>query len=161
MGGSNLRMKIRQPKLYADGRKPPQDKDDLYWSGSDERTKFQGNLVLWVNNRANEGRFPLLTGQIEIPIEQLEFALEFQRHKLIVDPNTKEKLPAIVLEVALWEVDPHHPSVAWYRDTPPFYKGKTTYKWQDILNPHLREFLKTNSNRRLDQWISVKEFKPL
>jgi hypothetical protein len=152
---------IRQPKVYASNKRPVENKDNLYWDGSDDRTKFQGNLLLWVNQRANEGAFPLLTGRVEIPIEQIEFALEYARHKLILDPNTKEKLPALVFEVALWEVDPNHPSVSWYKDSPPFYKGKVTYRWQDMLNEHLREFLKVNTNRRLEHWKEIKAFRPL
>lgn len=126
-------------------------KSNLFWSSADTRTVMTGKSYLWVNQRADvSDKLPLLHGWVDIPLDVIAFAKEYQRWRQGKEWQTKMMMPTLRFDLALWEVDP-----ALFKggrhDNPPFYRGKVKYMWQDIENPALKAALDKYTNYSLEK----------
>lgn len=125
-------------------------KRNLYWSQADTRTVMTGKSYLWINNRADVSeKLPLLHGWVDIPIDVIHFAKEYQRWRQSREWQTGFQMPSLRFDLALWEVDP-----AIFKGgrlaNPPYYRGKAKYMWQDIEHPELRAALDKYTNYARD-----------
>lgn len=128
-------------------------KGDKHWYSKDYRTLDVGYAALWVNQSADSHpTLPILHGHIDIPLEQIRFAMEYQRWRKHRAWYTKELVDAVRFDFSLWEVDPKY----FRSDNPPIYQGKIKYNWYDIENKALQQTLRDKTyydkSEHLDQW---------